>query len=72
MASSGTYFGTPALYGVMKKVELPEQDDREVREPRTAHLWTVFSIRLNIFFQKSALNFSLTKFGKNDDGIVSN
>ena len=33
MASSGTYFGTPALYGVMKKVELPEQDDREVRDP---------------------------------------
>ena len=38
MASSGTYFGTPALYGVMKKVELPEQDDREVRDPWTKHL----------------------------------
>lgn len=30
MASSGTYFGTPALYGVMKKVEMPEVDDRSV------------------------------------------
>ena len=30
MASSGTYFGTPALYGVMKKVEMPEVDDRAV------------------------------------------
>ena len=30
MASSGTYFGTPALYGVMKKVELPEHDTRDV------------------------------------------
>ena len=37
MASSGTYFGTPALYGVMKKVELPEQDDREVWDPWTEH-----------------------------------
>jgi len=36
MASSGTYFGTPALYGVMKKVELPEQDDREVVHNETA------------------------------------
>lgn len=30
-ASAGSYFGTPALYGLMKKVELPEADTRDVQ-----------------------------------------
>ena len=29
-ASAGSYFGTPALYGLMKKVEMPEADNRDV------------------------------------------
>ena len=65
MASSGTYFGTPALYGVMKKVELPEQDDREVREPRKPPYCASLDRSLNpskYFFQKTTLNFSITKF----------
>ena len=41
MASSGTYFGTPALYGVMKPVELPEQDDRDVVHKQAGQMPTV-------------------------------
>ncbi|CBY18091.1 unnamed protein product [Oikopleura dioica] len=35
-ASGATYFGQPALYGLMKKVELPEKDDRELKSSETA------------------------------------
>jgi hypothetical protein len=35
-ASAGSYFGTPALYGLMKKVELPEIDTRDVNQSTIA------------------------------------
>ena len=35
-ASGASYFGAPALYGLMKKVELPEKDDRELKSSETA------------------------------------
>lgn len=35
-ASGATYFGQPALYGLMKKVDLPERDERELKSAETA------------------------------------